>query len=116
MFKRLLGRGFLCGGSGFGGLIVHEVVCGGWGAGNVAERGLEFTLILVVDEGGSGFLQEIETGFVLGRWRRRRDMRLLTVERGRWIVAGVGVPRGWLRWLLVFLRSITGRVHMLGLM
>lgn len=85
---------------------LHEVVGGRRRAGNVAEGGLEFARILVVDEGRGGFLQKIETGFVLGRWWGRRNMGLLTVECGRRIAAGVGVPRGWLRRLLVFVRSI----------
>lgn len=79
LFGRLFGGGFLAGSGRFR-LKLHEVVGGRRRAGNIAEGGLELALVLVVDEGRGGFLQEVETGFVLGgRWGRRNMGGLLAV-------------------------------------
>lgn len=59
LLRGLFGGGFFTGCGRFR-LELHKVVRG-WRAGNVAERGLELALVLIVDQGGGGFLQKVET-------------------------------------------------------
>lgn len=103
----LFGGGFFTGWGGFG-LELHEVVRG-WRAGNVAERGLELALVLIVDQCGGGFLQKVETGLVLGWGRGWNAVGLLAVVGGGTggrAGCGVRMPRGLL--LVVVGRSLVG--------
>lgn len=102
LLRGLFGGGFFTGRGRFR-LELHKVVRG-WRAGNVAERGLELALVLIVNQGGGGFLQKVETGLVLGWGRGWNTVGLLAVVAGGacgCTGGGVRMPR---RLLLVVVR------------